>query len=97
MSKADGPTTVSGLGRQLAICLEIADEHAGLPSALKMVDQCLQVLDAQAATTTDFDAWRSRLCNARRYVLRHEAGAARFELRMLLQRVAPVAHLTTVD
>jgi hypothetical protein len=96
MSKADGPTTVSGL-RQLATCLEIADEHAGLPSALKMLDQCFQVLDAQAATATDFEVWRSRLCNARRYVLRHEAGAARFELRLLLQRVTPVAQLAKAD
>jgi hypothetical protein len=48
-------------------------------------EQARQVLEALPLATAEFSVARNRLANGRRYLQSGECGAARFELRLLLQ------------
>jgi hypothetical protein len=91
MSVCNTPPTLPALREELALYLQRAYEHAGRPTALDALGQCLFVLDALAVTTTEYALLRNRLCNARRYSMQAERGAARFELRLLLRSLAATA------
>lgn len=80
-------TTVSAaaLRRELTRCLRCAYEQAAGARACEALDRSRRVLDALSLSAGDYAVLDNRLRNALRYVLRHERGPARFELRLLLR------------
>jgi|GEM_PF-4881558 len=72
------------LHAELVICLQRAYENMGLPTALDSLSRALFVIKTLALSTSEFALLHNRLCNARRYSMQEEWGAARFELRLLL-------------
>jgi hypothetical protein len=91
MSVCNTSPTLPSLRAELALYLQRAYESAGCPAALDALGRCLFLIDALAVTTTEYALLRNRLHNAQRYSLQSEWGAARFELRLLLQALAATA------
>ena len=69
--------------------LRRAYEHTGCAAGVEALNRCLFVFEMLDLSSPESSHFRDRLHNAQRYSKLAEWGAARFELCLLLQSLAP--------
>ena len=86
-SPADRVKSFNSIAGRLVRCLTQIIQSFDCETSPLYFPHALLLLESLPLTTAEYDLAQHRLENARRYAASHEAGAAIYELRILLARL----------